>query len=83
MNMNQNMPMAQQPEVDLKQTTNFYCEKCAGQSFQEAIMFRKVSALLSKTGKEMLYPIGVFACVNCGNVNDIFIPKELKTTVLV
>lgn len=69
--------------IDLKQTKQTICEKCNCEAFQEAFMLRKVSALLSATGKEGYIPIQVFACVGCGHVNDEFIPKEVKNRLAV
>jgi hypothetical protein len=37
---------------------------------------RKLSALLSPTGKPTMIPIQVFACAKCGHINKSFLPKE-------
>lgn len=71
------------PSFDIKQTTPEVCEECKGEAFIEAIMLRKISALLTKTGKEGYMPIQVFACVKCGHVNSHFIPAELRPVKLV
>ena len=63
---------------DIRQTTPEVCEECKGEAFIEAIMLRKVSALLTETGKEGYLPVQVFACVKCGHVNSHFIPSELR-----
>ena len=65
----------------LKQSTAVTCDRCSGDSFQEALMLRRVSALLTPTGKEGFVPIQVFACVACGGINAQFIPEELKAIV--
>lgn len=78
--MNERMPT--QPKIDLKQTTPFFCDNCGHNVFHEAIMFRKVSALLSGTGKEGLAPIPVFACAKCGFTNDMFIPQEIRNNIV-
>jgi len=67
---------------DLKMTNATCCDNCDGEAFIEALMLRKVSALLSGTGKEGFVPIQVFACVKCGHVNSQFIPAEIRTTIL-
>jgi hypothetical protein len=66
------------PNIDLSQTTAEKCENCTGEAFRDALLLRKVSALLTETGKEGYLPIQVFACVKCGHVNSHFIPSELK-----
>lgn len=71
------------PSFDIKQTTAEACESCQSEGFIEAIMLRKVSALLTKTGKEGYMPISVFACVKCGHINANFMPAELRPVKLV
>ena len=68
-------------DIDVNNTTPVVCDKCKGMSFQPSIIFRKVSALLSPTGKEGFYPIQTYACVSCGHVNNNFLPKELRSGV--
>ena len=45
---------------------------------REATMFKKLSALLSPTGKEQVVPIPVYRCDECGHINDGFLPKITK-----
>lgn len=66
------------PNIDITQTTAEVCENCNGEAFRDALLLRKVSALLTETGKEGYLPIQVFACVKCGHVNNHFIPTELR-----
>lgn len=66
---------------DLRMTNATCCESCKGEAFIEALMLRRVSALLSGTGKEGFVPIQVFACAKCGHVNSQFIPAEIRTTI--
>ena len=68
--------------IDLKQTTAVQCESCLGEAFQEALMLRRVSALLTGTGREGFVPIQVFSCTKCGHVNSNFIPAELRTNIV-
>lgn len=54
---------------------------CGGVMFTEKMMFKKISALLSPTGKDEYFPMEVIVCDKCGKVPTIFnpgnfIPKE-------
>jgi hypothetical protein len=69
-----NMPR----EIDLTLTIPVECDECKGQAFQQAMMLRKVSALLSGNGEEGFMPVMVFACVKCGHINNEFIPVEIR-----
>ena len=62
--------------VNLSQTSEICCDECASTVFHPAFILRKVSALISPTGKETVIPIQVFACDSCGHVNKEFMPIE-------
>ena len=62
--------------VDLSAATDVSCEKCGGITFREVAFIKKVSALLSPTGKEAMVPIGTFACSSCDHVNAEFDPRR-------
>jgi hypothetical protein len=62
--------------VSLDQTSEIVCDECASTVFHPAFILRKVSALISPTGKETVIPVQVFACDTCGHVNEEFLPIE-------
>lgn len=65
--------------VDINQTTGVTCDECGGVYFDQSLILRKVSGLISGTGKPSYIPIPVFACKKCGTVNEEFLPKEVKS----
>jgi hypothetical protein len=67
----------QQPQVDLKQTTSVKCE-CGDELFSQSFLMRKVSGILTGTGKPGYVPIPVFTCNACGKVIPEMMPPELK-----
>ena len=54
------------------------CDECNHNVFEEGLIMRKASGLLTGTGQTSYMPIPVFACKACGHVNAEFLPKELK-----
>ncbi len=62
--------------VGLDQTIEIKCDECESTVFHPAFLLRRVSPLVSPSGKEALLPIQVFACDACGNVNEDFLPVE-------
>ena len=62
--------------IDFSQTTAEVCGKCENETFVQVYQMRKLSALLSPTGKPTMIPIQVFACAKCGHINPEFLPKE-------
>ena len=64
----------QQQMPDLSTATDIICENCGNMTFQEVLLMKKVSALVSPNGKEGIVPIPTFSCVACGYVNKMFRP---------
>ncbi len=71
----------QQPQInfDISQTKGVVCDECGHVHFQQVLVIRKASGLLTGTGKPTYVPIPVFACNKCGHVNSEFLPKELDS----
>ena len=61
--------------VDLSQCEDVNCNACGNPTFRQVVMFKKLSAVYSPTGKATMIPLQVFECSECGHVNDEFIPK--------
>ena len=64
-----------QVQVDLKQAETLQCEKCTNYLFITSFVLKKISALMSPTGKEAIVPMQVFSCGNCGAI-----PKNMIET---
>lgn len=50
---------------------------CGGMIFEEKMMFKKVSAILSPSAKEELFPLNLVVCVKCGLVPEEFNPHNI------
>ena len=57
-----------QVELDISKADTIQCEDCGNASFIPAFFLKKISALMSPTGKEAIVPVQVFSCGNCGKV---------------
>lgn len=79
------LPQRQQPKIGIKDTSEVICDHCKHNVFNMGTLLRKVSPLLTGTGKPSYLPIEniAFYCVKCGHCNDEFIPLELKANKLV
>ena len=42
--------------------------RCGNFTFQASFVLKRISALLSPTGKETMAPIQVFTCTHCGTI---------------
>mgnify|MGYP004454290819 FL=1 len=62
--------------INYASTDPLTCDACESEVFQPAFVLRKVSALVSPTGKETIVPVQLFACIKCGHVNEDMYPVE-------
>ena len=46
------------------------CPKCGSKLFREALALKRISAIISPTGKEEYVPVPMYVCNNCGEVPD-------------
>ena len=88
--MNNQQMGQQQLRISADQVSNATTLSCAcgGQIFEEGSIFKKLSALISPSGREEMFPIQVIVCKKCGKVPAIFdkeniVPDNLKSKPLV
>ena len=63
-------------QIDIGDTETIICEKCGNASFIQSFFLKRISPLVSPTGKEAIVPIQVFACGNCGSI-----PKNMMSQI--
>ena len=71
----EDQPTATINESHLAQAESVSCEHCANQTFVGVMMMKRISPIISPTGKEAIVPIQTFACNACGFVNKQFLPS--------
>jgi len=70
--------MNNQLNVDISQTQPVTCEECGHPYFEQGLILRKASGILTGTGKPSYIPIPIFNCRECGHVNQEFRPKQIE-----
>lgn len=72
----------QQPpmNIDLSEAKDVTCDNCGNYTFNEVVLMKRVSAIVSPTGKEAIVPIPTFACNACGFINKQFLPVKMADT---
>ena len=60
--------------LQLAQADSVTCESCGNHTFVTVMMMKRISPIISPTGKEAVVPIQTFACNACGFVNKQFLP---------
>ena len=63
-------------QINPSDLVDVVCEKCECQSFEMVFLFKKLSAVLSPTGKDTMVPLQTYRCTDCGHINKEFLPKE-------
>ena len=67
----------QQVQVDLEKAETMTCQKCGNSIFIQGYVIKRISAIVSPTGKEMIAPVQVFNCGNCGEILPLADVDEL------
>ena len=60
----------QNVQIDINKTEGLKCA-CGNETFTKVIFLRKISALLSPTGKAELIPMPAYKCERCKNIVDV------------
>ena len=80
MNMKPRKPLPQQQvKIDLSDADTMKCQKCGNTIFIQGYVIKKISAILSPTGEEVIAPVQVFNCGNCGTMLPL--SKELDELI--
>jgi len=58
----------QQVKVDLSDADTMKCQKCGNPIFIQGYIIKRISAIVSPTGQEVIAPVQVFNCGNCGEL---------------
>ena len=77
LNPNQQQPQ-QQVQIDLSTSKPILCEKCGYDTFISGVKARKISKLLTGSPQDMILPIDVLLCGDCGTVIQELLPEQIK-----
>jgi hypothetical protein len=69
---------AGQPQIDLGKSKPIVCSECGDDVFVTAGKFRKISKLITGTAQDVVVPIDVMLCANCGQICEELMPEQLK-----
>jgi len=69
--------LPQQVTVDLSTAENIFCSRCGNFAFLPSVTFKKLSAIMSPTGKEGVVPVETFMCSECGYIPPEFMPVPI------
>lgn len=68
---NGSQPLINSPKTDPRQYETVHCSKCGSIRFVNEIVLKRVSGLEIGAGdKQMLVPLQILTCANCGTILD-------------
>tara|TARA_R110002020_G_scaffold200272_4_gene402412 strand:- start:1955 stop:2161 length:207 start_codon:yes stop_codon:yes gene_type:complete len=56
--------------IDITDADDICCKECSGVYFKQLIRIKKISALLSPTGQDIVVPVQVVQCDRCGKIDE-------------
>mgnify|MGYP003333637446 FL=1 len=68
----------QQPKIDLKKSKPMVCNHCGYDVFLPAVKFRTISKIITGTPQDVMIPVDVYCCGECGAVKEELIPVEIR-----
>ena len=71
-------PQTAQINIKPEDLKDIVCEECGGKYFRQVQAFKRLSALISPTGKEQIVPVPTFRCDDCDYINKEFQPRDGK-----
>ena len=66
------------PKLDLGKSTPIVWAHCGYDVFIDGSKFRKISKLITGTPQDVIVPIEVMMCGNCGEICEELLPEQMK-----
>ena len=66
----------QQIQAALKNASDVTCDECKNTHFVSAFVVKKISALVSPSGQEIVVPLQILKCDKCSHVNEEFLTPD-------
>lgn len=67
-----------QPQLRLEQATFIECSNCKSNVMQSLSVFMKFSKILAGTPDDIIQPIPVIVCSDCGTIQEELLPEDFK-----
>ena len=78
--MNVNAPdqraQQQQLQAALENALDVNCDECDNDRFVPVFVVKKISALVSPSGQEVIVPIQALKCDSCNHINEVFLKPQ-------
>lgn len=71
-------PQPQPISLTVDMAESIKCQSCGHTIFVEGVKVLKFSKLLTGTAQDVIQPVPVFLCGNCGEIIEELLPKEMR-----
>lgn len=68
----------QQPKIDLKKSKPMVCNECGFDIFVPGVKFRTISKIITGTPQDVMIPVDLYLCGECGKPKEELIPVEIR-----
>lgn len=65
-------------QVSIKQSTSIECVECGHDIYLPAVHLRKIPKIMVGAPQDVIIPIDVFLCANCGTLCKDLLPEEIR-----
>ena len=65
-------------KIDLGKSRPIVCAHCGYDTFVDGAKFRRISKLITGTPQDVIVPIDVYLCGNCGEICQDLLPEQMK-----
>ena len=59
-----------------KNALDVNCDECDNDRFVPVFVVKKISALVSPSGQEVIVPIQALKCDSCNHINEVFLKPQ-------
>lgn len=63
--------------VSIAQSKSVECEECGHDIYVQSVHVRKIPKLIASTPQDVIIPVDVFLCANCGTLQKDLLPAEM------
>jgi DNA-directed RNA polymerase subunit RPC12/RpoP len=72
---NPGSPNGQKIRIDASSAQDVECDNCGSYFFEPVVLIKRLSALVSPSGEEVLIPAQLYRCADCKHINKEFLEQ--------
>lgn len=65
------------PKISINEAKSYTCKKCGSELFEQVVMIKKISKILTGAPEDQKLSIPIFRCADCKEILEDMIPEGL------